>query len=183
MVKTVKVNLIPPEIKSKRETERYITLLVIYTIVLLTVFILASLYVRLGISSERAKLDSLESQNAALEAQIANYKEFEKKKEDYLKLKGIYDTLYASKVSWYRFLIEIALITPEQISIKNINVDESSCLIQAESLDVKVIADYLIRLEELNELEDVWLDDLNIQNEKVSFTVKATFKPQGGKVQ
>lgn len=182
MVKIVKVNLIPPEIKSKRETERYIAFLIVYTIALATVFIFASLYIRLGISSEKAKLEALQSQNAALEAQIANYKEFEKKKEDYLKLKGIYETLYASKISWYRFLIEIALITPEQISIKSINVDESSCLIQAESLDLKVIADYLIRLDELSELDDVWLDNLDIQNEKVSFSVKATFRPQGGKV-
>lgn len=181
-IKVVKVNLIPPEIKAKRETEKYGTLIVFYTIILIGLFFLISVYFRMGIASERAKLDSLLAQNAALEAQIVNYREFEKKKEDYLNLKNLYDSLNVSRVSWYRFLIEIALVTPEQVSLRNLNVDESSCQIQAESIDMRVIADYLVRLEELPELDDVWLDNVAIQEKTVSFTIKATFKAQGAKI-
>lgn len=181
-VKVIKVNLIPPEIKAKRETEKYVALILFYTVILIGIFFLISVYFRMGIASEKAKLDSLIAQNAALEAQIANYREFEKKKEDYLQLKNLYDSLNVSRVSWYRFLIEVALVTPEQISLRNLNVDESSCQIQAESTDMRAIADYLVRLEELPELDDVWLDNLTIQEKTVSFTIKASFKSQGAKI-
>lgn len=179
MSKAPKINLIPPEIKAKRETEKNLALLGVYTLILVGVLFVASIYVRIGISAERAKLDALTAENAALEAQIANFKEFEKKKQDYLKLKTIYDTLAGSRVSWYRFLVEIALVTPEQISVKNINVDETSCQIQAESLSIQAVSDYLVRLEELPELDDVWLDNFTVSGDKINFTIKATFNKAG----
>jgi len=179
MVRNISINLIPPEIKAKRETEKNLKILLIYTVVLATIFIVISAYVRIGIASERAKLDALNAQNAALEAQIANFREFEQKKESYLRLKSIYEALENSRISWYRFLVEIALITPEQISLKNINADDHNVEIQGESLQMQAIADYLIRLEELIELEDTWLDSLNINNGRISFTIKATFVSKG----
>lgn len=179
MVKNINVNLIPPEIRAKRETERNLKILIFFTVVLAAVFIAISAYVRIGIAAEKAKLDALTAQNAALEAQIANFKEFEQKKESFLRLKNIYETLERSRISWYRFLVEIALITPEQISLKNINADDKNIEIQGETTQMQSVADYLIRLEELLELEDTWLDSLQINNNRISFTIKATFSSEG----
>jgi Tfp pilus assembly protein PilN len=181
MTKKITINLIPPEIKAKRETEKNLKLLILYTIFLAAIFLAVSAYVRIGISSERAMLEALKAQNAALEAQIAQFKEFEVKKENYLRLKAIYDSLASNRISWYRFLVEIALVTPEQISLKSITGDEKSLEIHGESLQMQSVADYLIRLEELLELEDVWLDSLNVNNGKISFVIKSSIVPKGVK--
>lgn len=181
-MKKININLLPPEIKAKRETEKNLTLIGLFALVTAAVLFLTAAYFRIGIASEQSKLDSLIAQNAAIEAQIGQYKEFEQKKIEYTKLQGIYEKISQSRISWYKFLIEIALITPEQISIKNLSADLSSVTIQGDSTEVQAIADFIVRLEDLSELEEVWLDSLNTSGEKTTFTIKAVFKPEGAKI-
>ncbi len=178
-MKNIKINLLPPEIKQKRETENNIIYLGLYVVVVVVILLAWVFMLKLNVSTEQAKLESLQSQNAALEAQIGQFKEFEKKKEDYTKLKSIYDTLVNARVSWYRMMIEIALITPEQISLRNIALDEAAAQIQGECKTIQSLADYIVRLEELPELEEVWLDSFNIAGGKTTFILKATVRNSG----
>jgi Tfp pilus assembly protein PilN len=181
-MKRININLLPPEIKAKRETEKNLAIIGLFAVITAGILFLVAAYFRLGIASEQSKLDSLVAQNAAIEAQIGQYKEFEQKKVEFTKLQEIYSRISQNRVSWYRFLIEIALITPEQISIKNLSADMNAVMIQGDSTDVQSIADFIVRLEDLSELEEVWLDSLNSSGERNSFIIKATFKPEGAKL-
>lgn len=175
----LRINLLPPEIKQKRETEKNLVFLGFVTLIAVVVFSLVVGYVRLGISVERSKLESLESQNALLEAQIAQFKEFEAKRESFTALKSTYENLSKRDISWYRMLIELALIIPENVTLKSITADKSSIQIEGDASSITELVSWVVRLDELTGVDDVWVDNLKAANGKVSFIVKGNLNIGG----
>lgn len=175
----LKINLLPPEIKQKRETEKNLVILGFVTLIALAIFALVVVYVRLGISVERSRLESLESQNALLEAQIAQFKEFEIRRESFAVLKSTYENLSKRDISWYKMLIELALIIPENVTLKSITADKNTIQIEGDASSITELVSWIVRVDELTGVDDVWVDSLKVANGKVSFIVKGTLTTGG----
>lgn len=175
----IRINLLPPEIKQKRETERNLVFLGLITLIAVVVFALAVVYVRFGIAVEKSKLESLESQNALLEAQTAQFKEFEAKRDSFNSLKSTYEKLSQRDISWYRMMIELALIIPENVSLKSITADKGSIQIEGKASSITELVSWMVRLDELTEIDDVWVESLKVADGKVDFVVKGSINTGG----
>lgn len=179
MATTININLIPPAVRQKRETEK--NLVVLGLVALVAVVIIGLLYsvTMVSVRNEETKLENLKAENAILEAQIAQFKSFEEKKSQLSALEGLYNQAAASKVSWYRMLLQLALVAPDTISLVNFNADTQTFQIDGEARSTIDVATWLVRLEDLPFFEQVWLDNLSVSGETVKFTVKGNVKAGG----
>lgn len=171
MVNKVSINLLPQEVKQKRESERYLVIIGVVAAVWIVVLAMFTLYLRVGVSAERTNLENLKTKNSVLEAQISKYKEFEIKKQRLSDLKEVYNNLNNRELSWYKMLVELALIAPEEISLNSFNINRSTVQIQGVCSNVMDVAAWIIRLEELPEFKNVWLENVSISKNEAKFTV------------
>lgn len=176
------INLLPPEIKQKRESEKNIVIFVMVIIVWIIVLATFLALVKLNVSSERANLEALKSENASLNAQIGQFRIYEQKKQQLKQMESLYSKASGNILSWYKVLIQIALVAPENIKLTGFTSDNNTFQIDGEAKDIIDVATWIVRIEELSAFDQVWLDNLATSSGKIKFTVKGNVVA-GGQVQ
>jgi Tfp pilus assembly protein PilN len=160
------INLLPPEIIEKRESEK--RLLIIGLISLLYIAILVMIYVLLQakLYQENLVLTQLKTQNELLNKQIAEFKVFEERKAAVDNRRQIIDQAMAGEVSWYKIFLEMSMIIPNDIALESLNVDaETGLKMTGKARNYLAIAKWMVRLKELGEVQDVWLDRMNLESD------------------
>lgn len=179
MAQVPTINLLPPEIKQKRESERNIVIFAIVVIVWVLVLTSALALVKISSSSERATLEALKSESVALDTQIAQYRIYEEKKQQLKQLESIYQKVSGNRMSWYKVLIQIALVALDNVRLTGLISDNNTFQIDGEAKNIIDIATWMVRIEELPAFDQVWLDNLATGGGKIKFTVKGNVVTRG----
>jgi Tfp pilus assembly protein PilN len=157
------INLLPPEIIEKRESEK--RLLIIGLVSLLYIAILVMIYVLLQakLYQENVVLTQLKTQNELLNKQIAEFKIFEERKAAVDSRRQVIEQAMAGEISWYKLFLEMSMIIPNDIALESLNVDLAEGLkMNGKAKNYLAIAKLMVRLNELNEVQNVWLDKMDL---------------------
>jgi Tfp pilus assembly protein PilN len=157
------INLLPPEIIEKRESEK--RLLIIGLVSLLYIAILVMIYVLLQakLYQENLVLTQLKTQNALLNKQIAEFKIFEERKAAVDSRRQVIEQAMAGEISWYKLFLEMSMIIPNDIALESLSVDLAEGLkMNGKAKSYLAIAKLMVRLNELDEVENVWLDKMDL---------------------
>lgn len=183
----MRINLLPPEILEKRKSERrfvYVVLVAVFV-----VFVLAGVYgfATLQLSDKKKQVATLEQELAAKQAQAKTLAVFELKADELARRQTIAGTALAARINWSQLYDELSLIMPTDmwLTVLVANQDTGVALdgfamdsgTDSPDLGHKSIAKLLVRLADLNQLDDVWLTNAvkTTYNERnaIQFTVTA----------
>ncbi len=156
------INLLPPEIIEKRESEKRLALILFFVAAYIILLLLVYLGFQGRILQENRKLAVLKSQNEELNKKIAEYKVFQERKDAVERRKNIIQQALSDEVSWYRVLLEIGLLLPREMSLNSLAADNLKGIdMSGEARDYLTVAKWLVRLKEIPGVTDVWLDNVS----------------------
>jgi Tfp pilus assembly protein PilN len=177
------IDLLPPEIREKRVAERRRVLVVMGMALAWGSILAVGVFLGVMVGAENAKLAQLENRTAGINRAIAEYQIFEKQKQDVDSKKAIVAQAIAGEVPWFKMLNEVALIIPSDVWLTTFSGDEKAGVqFTAQATDMpadtpdlghKPVAKWLVRLEEIPMLADIWLVSSTKANGTVTFSTSA----------
>lgn len=171
----IRINLLPPEIVEKRRNERN-WVFVAAGALAAAVFVAAFwMFMFLSVQSKVAEKSDREQQAQSLIVQAERFKVFEDKQSDLQQRRAVADRALASRVNWSRLFTEVSLVLPNDVWVEQMTVDQKTGVqLMGWAVDGKggasdrghkAVAKVLVRLNDLEQLTNVWLG----QSEKSSF--------------
>lgn len=161
------INLLPPEIAEKRQTERrwVYFLAIIIAFIALFGFVFMITYGR-ELKEKRTLSDYL-TENDKLAVAISEFKVFEERKGQVQQREQILAKALAGETSWYKLLNEISMVIPSEVALIDMSLDLSAGVkMTGYTQDYSSVAKWLVRLGEIKELNDVWIETANKGKEK-----------------
>lgn len=164
----MRINLLPPELLEKRQSEQRIVWVMAGALVLAV--ILAGVW---GVGSfientKRDELAAMQQQAAAIQAQADQLAIFEQRAAELEERKAMVLTALGGRVDWAQLLDELSLVLPSDLWVQTMMLSEVNGVSMSgyaidSSTDVpdlghKAIARGLVRIADLENLSDVWLD-------------------------
>jgi Tfp pilus assembly protein PilN len=170
----IRINLLPPEIVQKRKDEKRWGWVALGAVVAVAIVMLGFAVLQLQVSTKQAEVASIRQQAAALKEKADKFRIFQQKKTDLATRKQIASSALSGRMDWSKMLAELCLVLPSDIYLQRIGVTEpkmspptpGSLSVDGRALDYpndvpdlgyKSVAKLLIRLAELNTLDNVWL--------------------------
>lgn len=163
----MRINLLPPEILEKRKAEKrlvYVALVAVLVIVAL-VGVYGFAYVQM--KAKESQVASREQELASATARANELQVFEEKAIELQRRKSVADVALTGRVNWARLFDEVSLVMPTDMWATVMNTDEKTGLsldgyaldsaTDSPDLGHKSIAKLLVRLADLDQLNDVWL--------------------------
>ncbi len=154
------INLLPPEIIEKRESEKRLALILFF----ISVYIILLLFVYLGfqarIIQENRRLSELKIMNEELNKKIAEFKVFQERKDAIERRRSIIEQALSDEVSWYRILLELSLLMPREMCLGSLAADNLKGIdMSGDARDYFTVAKWMVRLKEIPEVSNVWLNN------------------------
>lgn len=174
------VNLLPPEIRDRRETERRLVVVVAVMVAYVAILAMVFGFQQFKIYQEQQVLEGLRMENNVLEAQIVEFRVFEERKSELSRRQQLIETALSNEVSWYRILVELSMVIPEDVSIQGFSSDGREVTVDGRATDFESLAIWMVRFESLPEISDVWLDNVSVDETGVIYTLKGTMAGAGG---
>ena len=171
------VNLLPPELIERRLAEKRVVILL--AVIICYIVLLVSVYVifQVRINQENTYLVELKHDNAQLSEKIAEFKVFEQRKAEASRREKIIETALAGDISWHKLLLKLSFIIPGEVSITGFTGDYSAGIkLNGEARDYISVARWIVRLEEIDELADIWLSGIQASDNEVKYDLSAQFK-------
>lgn len=157
------INLLPPEIIEKRESEKRLLLIGLVTLLYIAILVMIYVLLQAKLYQENLVLTQLKTQNALLNKQIAEFKIFEERKAAVDSRRQVIEQAMAGEISWYKLLLEMSMIIPNDIALESLNVDlEQGLKMNGKAKNYLAIAKLMVRLNELDEVGSVWLDKMDL---------------------
>ena len=163
----VRINLLPPEVLEKRRFEKWYGVVFLVFAVLLGIILLVYGYFWLGGAQKNGDLQLLQEQSSKLQEQADAFGIFEQKEADLAKRQAVATTALANRVSMGRVGEEVSLVLPDEVWLQQLSISEVDGLTvtgytpysSSHSMDVsyKSVAKTMVRLNELDDVSDVWL--------------------------
>ena len=166
----IRINLLPPEILEKRKAESRRLYLVAIALVVLALLGLVWASMAVMVQTKSLELGSKQQQAANLQAQADRFKVFEDRTRELQQRKSISATALAGRVDWSRLASEVTLVLPTDMWLTTFQGTEKDGLkLQGWSLDsgsngFKSIAKLLVRLTDLEQLQDAWLTTAQLKD-------------------
>ncbi|MDA3935496.1 MAG: hypothetical protein PF636_01335 [Actinomycetota bacterium] len=160
----VRINLLPPEITEKRKYESMFGVVLIVGIVVLALVFAGYGWLEFQVGTKQNELQGRQTQAAQVLAQAEAFSVFEQRE-------GVLDQRLATaqlalsgRVDWGRLVEELSLVLPDDTWVVSMRCTEAgltlSCVALDDDLtssDHKAVARTLIRLSQLEQLNNVWL--------------------------
>lgn len=164
----IRINLLPAEILEKRKAEKAISLVVVGAAGVFVLAFMVFLYFVRMVSVESGRLADLRAENSQYEQEIAKIADFENNKILVEQREQVVAAAIKKKYSFSKFLNNISLLIPNEVWIDSLSVGGAgevkmtgSAFAPSNSRTVgqKSVAAWLVRLDELDDLADVWLEN------------------------
>lgn len=182
-----RINLLPPEIRERRKAEKRMGWVAFAAVVAGVVLLGAYAYGYLGVQSRQNELALIQQQVSATQAQADQLKIFEERASELQTRKETAALALAGCQDWARLFNEMSLVLPTDVWVESMAADQTTGLqVAGYALDSatdepdlghKVMAKTLVRLAELEQLQDVWLTssvkDEYEEQPAIRFTVTA----------
>jgi Tfp pilus assembly protein PilN len=163
----VRINLLPKEVLEKRRYEKWYSYIFIVFAALLAIIVIVYGYFWFSGAQKNADLQLLQEQSQKLQAQADAFGIFEQKEQDLVKRQATAVTALAGRVNMGRLSEEVSLVLPDEVWLQTMDIDQTDGLnivgytpySSSHSMDVsyKSVAKTLVRLNELDDIYDVWL--------------------------
>jgi Tfp pilus assembly protein PilN len=171
------INLLPPEIVERRQAEKRLAVVILLTIVYVVILFLVYLFLQAKVYQETLVLRDLQTQNRLINRQIDEFKVFEERKNLVDKHRQVIEQALAGEVSWYQMLLELSMIIPSDVSIESFTGDTvGGITMSGKARSYLSVAKWLVRLNELESISNVWLDSVSKTEGEVSFSITAQLK-------
>lgn len=163
----LQINLLPLEILEKRKAEKIISLMIIGAAALFAVVFLVFLYSFTLVGTEIDKLEELRAENARYEREIVKIADFESNKIFVEERHQLVNEAVSLKYGWSKWLNNISLLIPNDVWLVDIDAKKDGTVNFSgtaladtgnRQLGQKSVAKWLVRLSELDDMTDVWLD-------------------------
>jgi len=165
----VRINLLPAEIIERRKYERYYPYVFIAGAIMLAIVLVLWLGLQVLISQRTEQLQLAEEAVTNLSEQSRALAIFEEQRKALGERRQIVSTALAGRIDMGRIMEEISLVLPDSLWLESLTLNEDSgAEIQGytpDSVDAKIDESYksiaagLVRLNSLDDLNDVWLTD------------------------
>jgi Tfp pilus assembly protein PilN len=163
----VRINLLPPEVLERRRYEKWYGYALIAFAILLVVILLVYGYFWFSGAQKNADLQLLQEQSQKLQAQADAFGVFEQKEQDLVKRQAVATNALAGRINLGRVAEEVSLVLPDETWLQTMGISQLDGLTltaytpysSSHSMDVsyKSVAKTLVRLNELEDVSDVWL--------------------------
>lgn len=163
----MRVNLLPPEILQRRQAEKRIVWVAIGAIAVALVLAMVWGVGHFRLQSKQDELAAIQQQVQATQAQADQLAIFEARAQELETRRTTADQALAGRREWSRLFSELSLILPSDMWVETImGSEEAGLSLTGYALDSptdvpdqghKTIAKSLVRLADLEQLNDVWL--------------------------
>lgn len=163
-----RINLLPPEIAEKRKAESRWLYVAAIAIAIFAVLGLVWGFMFLQVQGKQGELASVTQEKSQREAEAAQLKVFTDQSEQLQKRQQIADQALAARVKWSSVFSEVSLVLPSDVWLETIEGTEKDGLtFTGWALDTskagidygfKAVAKTLVRLNEVQQLNDIWLE-------------------------
>ena len=178
----VRINLIPREIVEKRKYERYFRYVFLAGAIVLIVLLAAWVYLGIEVNAKNQELQEQKDLANQYNTQAAAFAIFEQKQSDLNSRKAIAQQALASRIDWAKISNEISLVLPSEVWAVGLTAAEEQgmqlTLVALDATDTpdvghKSVAKTMVRLNELDDLYNVWLT----ASQKSKLTLGSTSQP------
>lgn len=163
----ININLLPAEIIEKRKAEKVISAMIIGAASIFGVVVLVFFYAFRLVGIEADTLYDLKVENARYETEIAKIADFESNQIFVEERLALVNGIASKKYSYSKWLNNVSLLIPNEVWLDSIkiakdgNVNFSGTAIagvDSRQLGQKTVAKWLVRLSELDDMTNVWLE-------------------------
>jgi len=178
----VRINLIPREIVEKRKYERYFRYVFLAGAIVLILLLAAWVYLGIEVNAKNQELQEQKDLANQYNTQAAAFAIFEQKQSDLNSRKAIAQQALASRIDWAKISNEISLVLPSEVWAVGLTAAEEQgmqlTLVALDATDTpdvghKSVAKTMVRLNELDDLYNVWLT----ASQKSKLTLGSTSQP------
>jgi Tfp pilus assembly protein PilN len=164
----LRINLLPPEALERRRSEKWYRYIFFGFFALLALALLVAAWLWLMAQTKQDTLQGLREQSQRYQAQAEAFSVFEKKQTDLVEREKVAGIALAGRVNMGRLADDVSLILPEEIWIEQLSVHQDNGLSmdgftpltssRSSNVGYKSVAKSLVRLDSLDDLEEVWLN-------------------------
>ena len=158
MSKGLRVNLLPSEIAKKRKAEKGLFFLLAAVVLFVGFLIAVSFLFGIKVQQEEAALSKLQAKTTKIDKQIAKYSIYKDRKESIEKHEQAIKSALDKQLFWHRLFNELSMIAPQNVSISKLALTNERISISAYGFNHQDVAEFLVRIMDLDELTDVWID-------------------------
>lgn len=179
----IRINLLPPEIIEKRKAESRRLVFVAVGLTTIAVMGIGWAFLALAVGIKTGEVAATQQQAANLRSQAESFRVFEDRGRDLQARQAIADRALAGRVSWSQLMGDLSLVLPPDIWIDAFDgtqlanasggtVPAATLTLTGWSLDepideanggFKSIAQLLVRLNDLEQLTNVWLTSAEVR--------------------
>lgn len=162
----VRINLIPREIVEKRKYERYFRYVFIAGAIILVILFGAWAILSFQVSSRNDDLQARKEVAAQYNTQAEAFAIFEEKQSDLASRQAIAEQALAGRINWAKVSNEVSLVLPSEVWAVGLAATQDTgmqfTLVALDATDTpdighKAVAKTMVRLNDLNDLYNVWL--------------------------
>lgn len=164
----MRINLLPPEILERRKAERRFGWVVVAAIVVALVLAGVWAFAFFRLQSKQDELAFIQQEVQSTNAQAGQLAIFEERAAELETRRGTAQQALSSRRNWARLFSELSMVLPSDVWVETLLANEDSGLdisgwavdSPSDSPDVghKTMAKMLVRLADLDQLTDVWLN-------------------------
>ena len=164
----LRINLLPKEVIERRRYEGWYRWVVILGIGLTLIIVSVYLLLVFVVSSKTGELQSIQESSAQQRTLADQLSIFENQEQQFQARQKVAQTALSGVVNVGRVAADVSLVLPDEVWLDSLTIDEKTGMTfsaqtprtASESDDVayKSVAKTLVRLNELPELSDVWLN-------------------------
>lgn len=182
----MRINLLPPEIRERRRAEHRLGYVAIAAIIATAVLVGAWGLGFMQLRSAQAQLEAIKKQVQGAQAQADQLAPYEQRANELAQKKATLQEALRDGQDPVELFNEVSLVLPAEAWLTSMNYDGekvtlSGTVLGAEATGYKNLEKVIVRLNDLPQLEDVWLEahtpDFESENPAVTFSISARIVP------